>query len=112
MDQSKALNQISEAADLIAMLEALLNPANGEGLNASSLAGLRITLRNIRETMLKSHDSLAADLVARARARYESNKATNSEQAAQNSERENAQNAIKMQRRDLRSSIEKVQERA
>lgn len=63
MDQTKALNAILESADLISMLEELANASARGGM--TSIAGLRITLRNIREQLLASHDCLAPVVLSR-----------------------------------------------
>jgi hypothetical protein len=67
MEESNALHKLTEAADLIRMVEELTSPAAFEKLSPSTLAGMRITLRNIRETILNSHDTMAEQLVTRAR---------------------------------------------
>lgn len=72
MDQSTALHKLLEAADLLGMLEDLtLSTSNGK-LTPGSLAGIRITLRNVKESVLQSHDRLAEDIVNRAKARVDS----------------------------------------
>jgi len=67
MDQHKALNILLESADIISMLEELTNTASKNGLASSSIAGMRVTLRNLREQILASHDSLAQIALSRAR---------------------------------------------
>ncbi len=66
MDQSKALQKLLEAADLTKMIEDLMDPSRSESILSSS-SGIRITLKNIRETILSSQGVLAKDFVARAR---------------------------------------------
>ncbi|MBN8550355.1 MAG: hypothetical protein J0M12_13655 [Deltaproteobacteria bacterium] len=95
MEQSKALTRLLEAADLTGMLEDLAQSATTGKLTPASLAGMRITLHNIREAILSSHDTLASSLVSRARAQ---------------SEREgdlSTPPARPMPARDLRTSLEK-----
>ena len=138
MDQSKALHQLTEAADLISMLEALTNSVAMESQASAPWGGLKITLRNVRQMILASHDTLAADLVARARARFESQPQVSSapqastQSAAPARATENAsenvsvtsgpqlparsttviENAnIKLQRKDLRAQLERFVER-
>ena len=65
MDQSKALTNIKEMAELVGMIEDLTNPGRSDSLSAASWAGMRITLRNVREQLLLSHRTLAGGLVAR-----------------------------------------------
>lgn len=65
MEQSNALHKLMEAADLVKMLEELTAPGRIERLSSSSLSGLRITLRNIRQSMIESHSTLTAQLVDR-----------------------------------------------
>lgn len=99
MEQSKALTRLLEAADLTGMLEDLANSASSGKLSPASLAGMRITLHNIRETILSSHDMLASSLVSRSRSQ---------------SEREGteaAPTARAMAPRDLRTSLEKFVEK-
>jgi len=114
MDQTKALHQLSEAADLLSMIDTLVAAGN-DNLSASSWAGLRITLRNVKGMVLGSHDTLAADYLNRARV------ATKPEQAQAaaaapapngNSALASDPNGVKMQRRDLRASLEKFVERS
>lgn len=126
MDQSKALHQLTEAADLIGMLEAITAAGSNESMSSASWSGVRITLRNLRDMILKSHDTLAADLVARARAKLEqqgalasaangngSQHAAADESAADRSKAMAAAEAqgIKMQRKDLRASLERLIDR-
>jgi len=73
------LHKLSEAADLVYMVEDLIGPNVAGQLSAAGWAGVRITLRNIRENILNSHASLSSDLVSRARS---SVAATASTQAA------------------------------
>jgi len=61
MDQTKALIKLLESADLIRMIEDLTNPSLSSQLSASALGGIRVTLRNVREAILISHDALVAD---------------------------------------------------
>ena len=95
MEQSKALTRLLEAADLTGMLEDLANSASSGKLTPASLAGMRLTLHNIRDTILSSHDTLASSLVSRSRTQ---------------SEREGEATATAsraMPPRDLRTSLEK-----
>jgi hypothetical protein len=66
--QSQALHNIAEAADLIRMIEDLTNPTNLENLSSSSWSGMRITLRQVRESIMSSHGVLANDLISRSKA--------------------------------------------
>ena len=67
MEQSAALNRLLEATDLVGLIEDLLNASNGK-LSPTAMSGLKITLRNIREGVLASHDVLAQEMVSRAKA--------------------------------------------
>ncbi|MCO6429933.1 MAG: hypothetical protein J5J00_03665 [Deltaproteobacteria bacterium] len=67
MEQSQALHKLLESADLIKMVEDLTNAGAYDKLSASGLAGIRITLRSIRENILASHDLLAGNLVQQSR---------------------------------------------
>jgi hypothetical protein len=60
MDTSRALAKLSESADLVRMLEELMDPTRGVKLTPATLSGFRLTLKNIREAILESHDSLTA----------------------------------------------------
>jgi len=115
MDQSKALLKLTEAADLIGMIEDLTSPACIERLTPAGLAGLRLTLRNVRESILSSHDVLAGDLVSRARERTEETFRPRSEEtmivegpiAPRGAMPIATENPVQIKRRDLRASIEK-----
>lgn len=61
MDHSAALHKLMEAAALVGMVEELANPGTFERLSPSSLSGLRITLRTIRESIVASHDALTGE---------------------------------------------------
>lgn len=67
-DQNKALVRLLESADLVRMLEDLLSPASYSKLSGAVLSGVRVTLRNVREGILASHDSLAGEMARQLRA--------------------------------------------
>ena len=67
MEQSKAITKLMEVADLAAMVEDMMSPTMMSHLSPGSWAGMRVTMRNIRESLVACHDSLASDVVARAR---------------------------------------------
>ena len=77
MEHKKALIKLSESADLLRMLEDLTNPALNVQLSPAAFGGLRITLRNVRDTILNSHDVLSVpepvrqDIARQEQARYE-----------------------------------------
>lgn len=71
MDQSKALQRLTESADLVGMIEDLMRASQSDRLAPATVSGMRITLRNIREAILASHDVFANDLVTRTRSRGE-----------------------------------------
>lgn len=117
MDESKALHQLTEAADLINMLEAICNVGSADQIPPTSWAGFRITLRSVRESILGSHDTLARDLLQRAKHRMDLN-------APEQSARQVASSGIsrpamsmaeapsmKFERRDLKASLEKYVEK-
>jgi len=114
MDQSKALHRLMESADLVAMVEDLLNPSMANTLSSASWAGLRITLRSVREQILSSHDTLAGDLVTRAHAaqaptsRAELVSREISSQGVPSAAGTLASGAIDLKRKDLRSQLEKM----
>lgn len=70
MEQTRALAKLLEAAELIGMMEELSAPGR-EQLGPLTRIGLRITLKNVRESILSSHDTLAAEIVAAGAARVE-----------------------------------------
>lgn len=127
MEESKALHRLIEAADLVGMVEDLLNPNTADKLSASAWSGLRITLRNIRESIQTSHSALAADLVQRSRASLGGSNGNGivdtAEQATHFSMKAEAKslsaqapvmtdgNKIQMTRRDLKASLEKFIDR-
>ena len=111
MEQTKALQGLMESADLVKMIEDITSPGILERLTASSFSGVRITLRSIRESILSSHDILAADLISRSRINYEPNATstklqTNNQPLLQN--RILAPSAGAPIKKDLRSTLEKV----
>jgi len=112
MDQSKALHRLREAADLVGMIEDLLDPSRTESLSPASWAGMRVTLKGIRESMVESHTVLTRDLVNRARGAAQTNSTekpqsttNNSDQIAVGKERNLGESPI--QRRTLASSMER-----
>ena len=100
MEQSKALSRMLEAADLVTMLEDLTAAASGSKLSPASMSGMRLTLRNIREAILASHDTFASSLVSLSRVATE-----NMQSDEQESDTDSTQAIIK--RKDLRASLEK-----
>lgn len=131
MDQHKALNALLESADLISMLEELANASSKNGFTTASIAGLRITLRNVREQILNSHDELAQTIIARAKSAEAITAPNRANQNLQSStiaqQREtlivggragemnvasrssaNSNESSVIQRKDLRAAIEKV----
>lgn len=67
MEQSNSLHSLLEVADLLAMVEDLSDPERVQKLSSASWTGMRITLRNARERLLKSHSDLSRGLVQSAR---------------------------------------------
>ncbi|WKZ56483.1 MAG: hypothetical protein QY326_07060 [Bdellovibrionota bacterium] len=114
MDQSRALNKLNESADLIQMIESLLDPGVIQHMSPSTISGMRITLRNIRESVMASHNTLASNFVARNRA----TEATPQAVAAPTAQTAGAESPItktvsaptaaELKRRDLRASLEKI----
>ena len=114
MDQSKALQKLTEAADLVGMVEDLVRTSQSERISAATTSGMRITLRNIREAILTSHDVFAGELVTRTRGRSEAAVISQADsQLAAPSVDGSAladPNRLGMRRQSLRSSIEKLAE--
>lgn len=67
MEESKALSRLGEAADLLVLLEDILNPSSIERLSSASWSGIRLTLKNARQTLQESQSTLAKEFVARSR---------------------------------------------
>lgn len=67
MERTKALAALQDAADLCKMVEEMMAPGMAERL-PSTQAGIRVAIRNVRESIVTARDSLARDLVAAARA--------------------------------------------
>jgi hypothetical protein len=113
MDQSKALQKLTEAADLVGMIEDLVRTSQSERLSGATVAGMRITLRNIREAVLSSHDVFAGDLVSRNRSRIETTvqPSTTSGEGivtAQDSTMLNDPGRVAIRRQSLRASLDKI----
>jgi len=70
MDRARALNTLVEAADLTRMIEELMASKDAATLE-STLAGIRITTRTIRERILASHEMLSREMVQEARTKLE-----------------------------------------
>ena len=94
MTQSQALNQLIDAADLVALLEEVTRPGSAVQLNTNTVSGLRVTLRTVREILLDSHDMLAKAFVEKVR------QDAPTAVAATNSE-----TAVVFKRKDLRSAL-------
>lgn len=69
MEQSKSLHTLLEVADLMAMVDELLQPERAGELSPASWAGVRITLRASRDRLLESHENLSRSFVQSARGR-------------------------------------------
>jgi hypothetical protein len=111
MEESKALRKLMDAAELVSMLEELTSPGIVERLSNSSLSGLRLTLRNIRESIISGHDILAADYVERARMGVMTPAPANKSLSENMNPPSTDPMKTQMVRRDLRSSIEKFVDR-
>jgi hypothetical protein len=57
--ENDALQKLLEAVDLLGMVDDLTNPANFERISGSSLAGIRITLKHVRQLVLETRKELA-----------------------------------------------------
>ena len=109
MEESKALSRLGEAADLLILLEDILNPSSMERLSPSAWSGLRLTLKNARSMLQESQTSLSKDFVARARGN-----STGFEQSAKPqthiseiTQTDPEQAKALITRRDLKASLEK-----
>jgi hypothetical protein len=108
--QSQALHQIAEAADLIRMIEDLTNPTNLENLSSSSWSGMRITLRQIRESVMSSHNVLSNELISRSKAAATQAPRTAAPQTVAPSASNEAPRAAGYSRQDLKTSLERYVE--
>jgi hypothetical protein len=118
MEQSKALSRLLEAADFLSMLEDLTNPSVISKLNSGTISGLRLTIKNVRESVLASHDALAASLVAKSRASMSANAASSAELNREKPEQQVSYQMIQPEqimpqtkRHDLRASLERIVEK-
>ncbi len=64
MEHSGALRSLLEAADLLTMLEELAASSGNNGLSPASQTGMRLTLKNVKDLILSSHDILAHKLIS------------------------------------------------
>ena len=94
MTQSQALNQLMDAADLVALLEEVTRPGSAVQLNTNTVSGLRVTLRTVREILLDSHDMLAKAFVEKVR-----------QDSPAVATSPNAESAVVFKRKDLRSAL-------
>jgi len=113
MEESRALAKLLDAADLISMIEDLAQSSNMARVSEGSLAGLRLTLRSIRENILSGHGTLSEEFLARkctpGSVRNEPPQAV---MAPKESGTVGAGSSPPMTRRDLRTSLEKLVERS
>jgi hypothetical protein len=109
MEQTKALQELREAADLVGMMEDLINPNRIETLSPSSWAGMRLTLHSIRRAIMTSHSTLAKGMIARATStRPEEKRAVaQSDSAANGASEVDGVSLGGLSKKNLRSSIEK-----
>ncbi|MBX7145405.1 MAG: hypothetical protein K1X79_13225 [Oligoflexia bacterium] len=117
MEQSKALSRLLDAADLLAMLEDLTAGPTSSRMSPSVMSGLRLTIRNAREVILSSHDTLASTLVSKARGNVElskdqeTTKRADVESQSPLTARAQGESPTIMKRNDLRASLERIIER-
>ncbi len=105
MEQSKTLNRLAESADLVKMVEDLLATDRIDRVQ-SILSGIKVTLRNVRETILDTHDAFARDVIARAKLENQNGVAMRSARLTEADSNEATRNPII--KRDLRTTLEKV----
>jgi hypothetical protein len=112
MEQGRALQALVEAADLVRMLEDITNPSVLSSISAASMAGVRVTLKNVRESILASHDTLAAQVIHRARVHLDASLQTAASAADLGADNGGGVSETPvMSRRDLRASLEKLIEK-
>lgn len=111
--QSQALHDLVESADLVRMIEDLTSPSNIENISSASWSGMRITLRQIREIIARSHNVLAKDLIERSKgavaASTQSSAGAQAASASGGADR-SAAPQTNFTRRDLKASIERYVE--
>lgn len=108
MDNTNHLKNLLEASDLLAMLEELIQNSGGK-LNPSTLSGLRLSIRNAKEIVLSSHDSIAQALLQRNKQDASSAAHATSQALSSGSQAVSVQGmAQQAQRKDLRSSLERI----
>ena len=111
MEESKSLARLGEAADLLILLEDILNPSSIERLSPSAWSGLRLTLKNARLMLQESQTTLSKDFVARARNGVAQVSQAIKEVPAQEQEQAMSVNGdtakALITRRDLKASLEK-----
>lgn len=100
MEQTRALQKLMDGADLLKMIEDIIEVGAIDRLSPASLSGMRLTLKNVREEILSSHDSLASEMISR-------NQAVS---ASVEVEATKSAQETNFTRRDLRASIDAVRE--
>ncbi len=106
MEQATSLQKLTDAADLLSMVEALLATSSAVALTPAIMSGIRHTIKNSRDMMLTSHDAIASSLLARSRVQNQAAPAN----PIINQTMSDDQNRIDVRRRDLRASIERMVE--
>jgi len=118
MEQSKALHKLAEASDLILLLEDMISTEHSDRIAPSSWAGIRILMKSVRESIQQSRSVLAQDLITRSKevtadlssraglaAKVETFVTPNTQ--VHSPIQQTASSDVMMQRKDLKSSLER-----
>lgn len=102
MEQTAALRNLLDTADLLAMLDELLTHSSGR-VSAAALSGIKVSIKNARENVLSSHDALAQGVIQKPRQAPEAVAARPQTVAATT-----PNGAPAFDRKDLRASLERM----
>ncbi len=112
MEQSRALQGLNDAADVVKFIEETLAIGSVERMSAASISGMQVMLRSVRDSIMSSHDVLANDFVARAKGSADGQR-LDTPRLNRQIEVEGAiatEEGGNNQRRDLRSALDKARE--
>lgn len=114
METNSALQELNDAADLVAMVEELIN---GQRLTPAALAGIKVSLRSIHRTLVSSKIALsgpATSSTSTIDAPVAKEQMPSFEASAQSLEPKldlTEPDRMVLKRKDLRASIERIVER-
>lgn len=102
MEQTAALRNLLDTADLLAMLDELLTHSSGR-VSAAALSGIKVSIKNARDNVLSSHDALAQGVIQKAKPASEATIARPQQSASASTS-----GAPAFDRKDLRASLERM----